>query len=106
MQLIGCSARYCVRLDAFFLFQDKSSKADRDKGNNKLHKSGSGNIKPAEKSESAQSANDLNGAKSKPVKKVKAKATSSLPNLGSLELPYKPKTIDDRKDKKKQRAKG
>ena len=90
-----------------FLFQDKNSKSDRDKGNNKLHKSGSGNIRSSEKSECSQSATDANSARARqPVKKVKAKATTSLPNLGSLELPYKPKTIDDRKDKRKQRAKG
>ncbi|XP_043192988.1 transmembrane protein 131-like [Amphibalanus amphitrite] len=87
--------------------KEKNSKADRDKSNNKLHKSGSGNIKSSEKSESTAETKSDTSAKSKQSvnKKVKAKTTTSLPNLGSLELPYKPKTVDDRKDKRKQRAK-
>ncbi|XP_037087235.1 WW domain-binding protein 11-like [Pollicipes pollicipes] len=78
---------------------NKSTKIDRDRGN-KQNKTGQGNIRSTDKPEQTQSAAELN-AKSKPVKKNKAKVTNSLPNLGSLELPYKPKTIDDKKEKKK-----
>ena len=105
--MLCCYPLYCTTHSGHnFLLQDKSSKSDRDKSNNKVNKSVSVNTKPSEKSEASPPSTDANIAKSKPVKKVKAKATTSLPSPGSLELPYKPKTIDDRKDKKKQRAKG